>query len=190
MITVPSYRQAQFTPTLVANMPRQATLVAVLLASAVNAHFSIKFPEQNSPSDENSLDEGPCGGASLDFSSKTVTDFHVGGDAIALTPTHPQANWLFRATTDTKGEGNWTQIFPIFQQGGLGELCQPDVSVPEDFAGKQGLISVVANAEDGVLYGVSISYVAWLIPHYMLIKRHLAVLSGQIRRGQGRQPTQ
>ncbi|CAI4217605.1 unnamed protein product [Parascedosporium putredinis] len=106
-------------------------------------------------SSENSLSSGPCGGAKIDFDAGTVTDFHVGGDAIAATGTHPQANWLFRATTDLTGTSNWTQLYPIVEQSGLGKLCQPKITVPEEWVDKQGLISVVAHAEDGVLYGCS-----------------------------------
>jgi len=136
-------------------MARLSAVVLSLLASSATAHFTIDYPPSIKASSENTLSSGPCGGAKIDFDAGTVTDFHVGGDAIAATGTHPQANWLFRATTDLTGTSNWTQLYPIVEQSGLGKLCQAKITVPEDWVDKQGLISVVAHAEDGVLYAVS-----------------------------------
>lgn len=127
----------------------------LLLAASASAHFNIGHPPQDVPSSEAKLASGPCGGASLKFESGDVTDFHVGGEPIAVAGSHPQSTYLFRATKDLTGEGEWTQIFPIMAQSGLGRMCQPSVTVPEGWAGEKGLISVVANAEDGILYGVS-----------------------------------
>ncbi|PKS10135.1 hypothetical protein jhhlp_001885 [Lomentospora prolificans] len=132
-----------------------SALLLSLLASSATAHFTIDYPPFAKPSDESKLASGPCGGADLNFQDGTVTDFHVSGDAIATTGTHPQANWLFRATTDITGASNWTKVWPIVEQSGLGKLCQPSITVPEEWVGKQGLIGVVAHAEDGVLYGCS-----------------------------------
>lgn len=138
------------------------TLLPLLLATTATAHFRIDSPPGNDPSNENKLASGPCGGADLDFDNKDVHDFHVGGDAIGATGTHSQSNWLFRATLDTTGEGNWTMVWPIAQTG-LGKYCQPQVTVPEEWVGEQGLIGVVAHAEDGILYGVSFDdYFCWL----------------------------
>jgi len=136
-------------------MTNTRTVVLSFLASTALAHFDIEFPEQKQPADENGLSSGPCGGAELDFDAGPVNDFHVGGNTVQLAPSHPSAHWLFRVTTDTKGEGNWTQAYPILQQNGLGDLCIPLVTAPEDFVGKKGLLGVVADSDDGVLYGVS-----------------------------------
>jgi len=43
---------------------------------------------------------------------------------------------------------------PIVQQVGLGAFCEPDISVPASWAGQQGIISVVQDGPDGVLYQV------------------------------------
>lgn len=135
-------------------MPRLTPLL--LLATAAAAHFTINTPPQRRPSSESALEDGPCGGASLSFDdSDSVSDFHVGGDAVAVTGTHPQSNWLIRATNDTSGEDGWMAVWQIVGQGGLGKMCQGEVSVPEEWAGSEGLIGVVANAEDGILFGVS-----------------------------------
>lgn len=138
-------------------MPRLAPLL--LAATAATAHFTINTPPQKSPSSEAGLASGPCGGASLSFdSSDSVSDFHVGGDAVAVTGTHPQSNWLIRATNDTSGEDGWMAVWQIVRQGGLGKMCIGDVQVPEEWVGSDGIIGVVAHAEDGVLFGVSLFF--------------------------------
>lgn len=129
-------------------------LAPLLLAATAAAHFSIDHPPQKSPSSESDLAKGPCGGASLDFDS-SVVDFHVGGDAVAFTGSHPESNWLIRATNDTSGEDGWAQVFPVVKQDHPGTMCQPEVVVPEGWAGSQGLIGVAASAEDGILFAVS-----------------------------------
>ena len=136
-------------------MARLTTTLLSLLATTTTAHFTISYPPFVEPANENLLASGPCGGAELDFEKGTVTDFHVGGDAVAVIGGHPQSNWLFRVTDDITGATNWTKAFPIVQQNGAGKFCEPQVTVPEAWVGRQGLLGVVANAEDGVLYAVS-----------------------------------
>src|SRR5438067_6297698 len=48
-------------------------------------------------SDDSTETTPPCGSFTVDFSTDNVTDFHVGGDSLAVTSIHPQATWLFRA---------------------------------------------------------------------------------------------
>ncbi|KAL5605991.1 hypothetical protein BROUX41_006216 [Berkeleyomyces rouxiae] len=128
------------------------SFVLAAVASLASAHFDLEYPDSLDVND-NALDQSPCGGATISFAdSDDVTDFHVGGDAIALTPTHPQQNWLFRATLDTTASGNWTQIYPIFEQSALGTICLPRVTVSESWVGQQGVISVAASASDGLLF--------------------------------------
>lgn len=125
-----------------------------VLFSMVNAHFNLIAPPTIG-FDEEKEDSGPCGGYTPDFSNKAaIVDFHVGGEPVALKLGHPQANWLFRGTLDQTASGNWTELFPIVQQSGLGLFCEPAIPAPESWVGKQGVISVVANAVDGLLYQV------------------------------------
>jgi hypothetical protein len=60
-----------------------ATILAGLLASQASAHFLLNYPPTIGFSDD---DEGtaPCGSFTVDFTTDNVTDFYVGGDAIAL----------------------------------------------------------------------------------------------------------
>jgi hypothetical protein len=129
------------------------SLALLSLCSVVSGHFLLNYP-QSIGFDDDKEDGGPCGGFTPDF-SKNVVDFHVGGDAIAVKLTHPQGNWLFRVTTDEKAQSGWEQIFPIVQQSGLGDFCEPQVTVPSKFVGKKGVLSVVSSATDGLLYQVS-----------------------------------
>lgn len=128
-------------------------LTSFLLALPSWAHFLLNYP----PSigfDDSLEGTAPCGGFTPDFGNDTVTDFFAGGSAIALSLAHPQANWLFRGTLDHSGAHNWVALFPIVEQSGLGNFCEPAVPVPDDWVGQKGLIGVVADALDGLLYQV------------------------------------
>ncbi|KAJ4329471.1 hypothetical protein N0V84_000106 [Fusarium piperis] len=126
-------------------------LSAAALCGISLAHFELRYPESIGFKDD---DEGkaPCGGFTPDLSKADTVDFHVGGEAIAVRSTHQQGNWLFRVTTDEKADGGWEQLFPIVQQSGLGDFCQPQVTVPEKYVGKKGWVNVVSSAVDGLLY--------------------------------------
>lgn len=117
----------------------------------VNAHFLLNYPASVGFSDG---DEGkaPCGGFDVSFS--IVTNFYVGGDAIALTSTHPGSVWLYRATLDTTAAGNWTVLLPAIAQATQGQFCEKDVTVPASFAGQKGVIQVIEDAVDGQLFQV------------------------------------
>lgn len=130
---------------------RSLTLLSTLIGLST-AHFELKYPKSIGFRDADQ-DQGPCGGFTPDL-SKDLVEFHVGGEAIALRSTHPQGNWLFRVTLDEKAESGWEQIFPIVQQSGLGDFCEPQVTLSEDFVGKKGVVSVVSSAVDGLLYQV------------------------------------
>ncbi|OIW32867.1 hypothetical protein CONLIGDRAFT_558529, partial [Coniochaeta ligniaria NRRL 30616] len=117
-----------------------------------NAHFNLIAPPTIG-FDDDKEGNGPCGGFTPDFTNKSaLIDFHVGGEPFAMKLGHPQANWLFRGTLDETASSNWTQLFPIVQQSGLGLFCESAVPAPESWVGKQGVVGVVANAVDGLLY--------------------------------------
>ncbi|OLN81418.1 Uncharacterized protein CCHL11_09837 [Colletotrichum chlorophyti] len=138
-------------------------LSILLLASTATAHFSLSLPKPLGDSDDNQ-GTAPCGGYTASSSSE-ATDFHVAGDAIGMENGHPQTNWLFRATLDQTAAGNWTQVFPIVMQTGLGNFCEPQIAVPADFAGQKGLIGVVAHSPDGLLYScAAVNFVSGTSP--------------------------
>ena len=127
-------------------------LSLLVTTSLATAHFLLNTPTTIGFDDDN---EGiaPCGGFNVTFDK--VSDFHVDGDAVSLKSTHPQANWLFRATLDKTAAGNWTDLLPVVNEGGLGAFCEESVKVPADWAGSQGVLQIVQNAVDGLLYQVS-----------------------------------
>jgi hypothetical protein len=137
-------------------MGRFLSLVLCLVASFTGqsiAHFLLNYPPTIGFDD--SLEATPpCGSFTVNFSKDNVTDFHVGGDFLAMTSIHPQATWLFRATLDQTAMGNWTDLLPAIVQVGLGNYCEQDVMVPSSFAGSKGVIQVVQDAPDGILYQV------------------------------------
>ncbi|CAM1505043.1 Fc.00g106800.m01.CDS01 [Cosmosporella sp. VM-42] len=128
----------------------RSVLLLSALAGVSTAHFLLKYPESIGFSDDDES-KSPCGGFTPDL-TKDLVDWHVGGEAIAVRLTHPQCNWLFRVTTDEKAESGWEQIFPIVQQSGLGDFCEPQVTIPESYIGKKGVVSIVSSAVDGLLY--------------------------------------
>jgi hypothetical protein len=127
--------------------------IAMAFAGAASAHFVLNNP-QTIGFDDDAEGTAPCGSFTPDFSKGNITDWHVGGDFVSTQSTHPQTTWLYRATTDKTAAGGWVQLYPIFQQTGLGTLCQPSVAGGADLVGKQGIVSIVANGPDGVLYQV------------------------------------
>lgn len=130
-------------------------LKLLLLPALVAAHFTLDAPTSVGPFDEDTESTAPCGGVTIDTSKDNATDFHVGGEAIALFLGHPQGNWLFRTTLDLTASSNWTQIYPIFTQTGEGDYCQPAVAAPSSLAGQKGILGVAMNGPDGLLYQVS-----------------------------------
>jgi len=132
-------------------MVQISSLFALVAASQlVQSHFLLNYPSTVGFDDDN---EGiaPCGGFTVDFTGN-VTNFAVGGDTIALTSTHPAAQWLFRATLDKTAAGNWTSLLPVISQVDLGAFCETGVKVPSEWAGSQGVIQIVQDAVDGFLY--------------------------------------
>ncbi|KAK4135233.1 hypothetical protein BT67DRAFT_440907 [Trichocladium antarcticum] len=131
---------------------RSVIAASLLFLSAVSGHFELVTPPSLEGDSMNESKEGtaPCGGGTPDLAK--TTDFHVGGDAVAVILGHPQSYWLIRATLDTKAAGNWTQLFPIVKQSGRGNLCEPDVTAPKEWVGKKGFIGLASKATDGVLY--------------------------------------
>jgi hypothetical protein len=128
-----------------------------LLALAVSqssAHFLLNYPPTIGFGDTLELTP-PCGGFTVDFIEDNVTDFHVDGDAIAVTSIHPQSIWLFRSTLDLNvTTANWTDLLPAVEQTGIGDYCEPAVTVPGSWIGKKGVISVVQDSPTETLYQV------------------------------------
>ncbi|KFY37127.1 hypothetical protein V495_07350 [Pseudogymnoascus sp. VKM F-4514 (FW-929)] len=127
---------------------------AILLGLAVgitqvNGHFNLNYPTTLG-FDDSKEGTGPCGG--FEPSLDKTTDFHIGGDVIAVKTTHPKSNWYFRATTDAKASTGWVNIIPEIEQTGLGAYCEQNLTLPDSFAGKKGFVQAVQHAADGDLF--------------------------------------
>ena len=146
---------------MIKNSTTLALCLLTILVSQSSAHFYLNYPPTIG-FDDDLESEAPCGSFTVDFSKDNVTNFHVGGDNIALTSIHPMATWLFRATLDqTATKGNWTTLLPPVSQAGLGDYCERDVTVPSTWAGQKGVIGIVQDAPDGILYQVSFNFFFW-----------------------------
>ncbi|KAK6544450.1 hypothetical protein TWF694_001145 [Orbilia ellipsospora] len=133
-------------------MYAKAIILPFLAISTVSAHFTLRHPTPFGPSAAKQ-DYGPCGGYNLDENT-AVTEFHVDGEAIAYSSSHPDVHVLFRVVEGTTANGdlNWSQVFPIVEQFGSGDFCEPMVVAPKDLVGKKGIFQVIQNAVDGMLY--------------------------------------
>ncbi|KAI1653419.1 hypothetical protein F4813DRAFT_374724 [Daldinia decipiens] len=127
----------------------------LLFTGITNGHFTVEHPPTIGQFDDEAEGDHPCGGYSPDITKVSTTDFHVDGDVIATTLTHPESTWLYRINIDPTAQGNWTEVWPIFQQSGQGKFCNPRVTIPHEFVGKKGFIGIVSHAVDGFLYQCS-----------------------------------
>lgn len=142
------------------------SLVTLTLLPTALSHFILNYPQPLGYPNFNDDAEGnsPCGGQPITFASND-TNITVGGFQLSSRTTHPQANWLFRATLSTQAPFNWTNISPVISQSGLGDFCATNLTLPAEFAGKQGLIQVTQGAVDGDLYQVSFQSLSLLLSH-------------------------
>ncbi|KFY72148.1 hypothetical protein V499_07698 [Pseudogymnoascus sp. VKM F-103] len=115
----------------------------------VNGHFNLNYPTTLGFNDDTE-GTGPCGG--FEPSLVKTTDFHIGGDFIAVKTTHPKSNWYFRATTNATAGGGWVNILPEIEQTGLGAYCEQNLKLPDSFAGQKGFVQAVQHAADGDLF--------------------------------------
>lgn len=127
-------------------------LSLAVLTQRSTAHFLLNYPPTLGFSDDME-GTGPCGSFPVVFNSSDV-QVQVGGFPIALTSTHPEADWLFRATLSPNEPFNWTNLLPVVHETGLGDFCIPNFTVPAEFVGQSGLLQIMQDAADGVLYQV------------------------------------
>ena len=117
-----------------------------------SAHFLLNYPPTLG-FDDDTEGESPCGAADITFSDNDTT-IPIGGFPVALQSEHPEAAWLYSATTDQQAPFNWTNILPVVNQAGLGDFCLSALTLPDTFANKTGLIQVIQDAADGKLFQV------------------------------------
>ncbi len=61
------------------------SLIAFLIFKQSTAHFLLHYPPTIG-FDDDLENEAPCGSFTVDFSTDNVTNYHVGGDTLALVP--------------------------------------------------------------------------------------------------------
>jgi hypothetical protein len=94
------------------------------LTTLTTAHFLLNYPPTLG-FDDSIEGTSPCGGFPVVFNSSDV-QVQVDGFPIALRSTHPEADWLFRATLSQQEPFNWTNLLPVVHETGLGDFCIPD----------------------------------------------------------------
>lgn len=126
--------------------------LTLALASCTAAHFVLDWPP-NAGFDDASEPNAPCGGFDVSI-SKDSTAIQVDRFAASITVAHPVGEFAFRATTDTAPPYDFVDITPLINSTGLGTFCVDYLFAPSSFAGKQGVLQVVDNSPDGILYQV------------------------------------
>ena len=129
---------------------RSLVAATLLFLSTTNAYFYLVQPpplEGDKPELESQI-FAPCGGARSPDLSKPTADFHVDGDLVAIILGQKQANIMIGASLNPKATADWIQLFPIVQQTGEGNFCQPSVTAPKDYVGKKGYIGLVLNGAE------------------------------------------
>jgi hypothetical protein len=126
-------------------------LVLLAAVPAALAHFTLDFPPTTG-FNEDQEPTSPCGG--FNPSSNNLTAWPLDGGQIAIDSHHPTMTILYRA--QLMGSSSWVNLTGGFvQMTGLGELCISASAVPGNWSGKAGVIQVVAQPPDGILYQVS-----------------------------------
>ena len=127
-------------------------LLAVTLASLSSAHFVLHWPP-TAGFDDQQQTASPCDGfmPMVNSSSPNIT---VDRFAIMIQNLHAFSEWGFRGTIDTMAPYDFTPIVPIVNTTGIGDFCLDHIRAPSNWAGNPGIIQVVDNARDGVLYQV------------------------------------
>lgn len=125
----------------------------LLLAGVAQSHFVLNYPISLGFDDDTEL-SAPCGGFDVVFADND-TSVQVGGFAVGVRSTHLAAGFLFRATISQTAPYNWINLLTVVSETGLGEICLPALNAPSEFAGQKGLVQVIQDGPDGMLYQVS-----------------------------------
>lgn len=131
---------------------RTLVLLIFALVGLSSAHFILQWPP-NAGFDEDKEASSPCGSFTPAVSNSSP-DIQVERFAIQIENVHPVGEWSFRGTLATEAPYNFTEIVPIVKTTGIGEFCLQYMSVPSDWAGNAGILQVVDNSPDGILYQV------------------------------------
>jgi hypothetical protein len=113
-------------------------------------HYTLDFPPTTG-FDEDQEPNAPCGG--FDPTTSNLTAFPLAGGPIAIDSHHPQMTLIIRS--QLIGSEEWVNLTDGYLvMTGLGELCVPALPVPANWSGQVGVIQVVGQPPDAVLYQV------------------------------------
>ena len=119
--------------------------------SIVSGHFTLDYPPTTG-FDEDQEPNPPCGGFPPDLSN--LTAWPLSGGEISIDLHHPEALFLFRA--QLVGSDEWFNLSDgIVDMVGLGEGCIHSLPVPQNWSGMAGVVQVVGQPPDGILYQVA-----------------------------------
>jgi hypothetical protein len=130
----------------------RSTIALLGLAVITSAHFVLQIPP-NIGFDDEVEDQEPCGSFSPTNRSGTVSNFDVAGDNIAVLTTHTTQTWHISGALLSSVD-NWVLLIPDISQQNVGTFCEPSVPAPDSWAGQDGVIQVIQNSPDGILYQV------------------------------------
>lgn len=126
-------------------------LALLTLLPLAFAHFTLDYPPTTG-FDEDSEPTPPCG--TFDPTASNLTAWPLTGGQIALDSHHPTMTLLYRA--QLMGSTSWFNLTNGFvDMTGLGELCITVPGVPANWSGQAGVIQVIGQPPDGILYQVS-----------------------------------
>jgi hypothetical protein len=129
-------------------------LIIVGLAALSSAHFILHWP-YSAGFDDDLEATSPCGSFKPEVNSSNP-DVQVDRFAVFIQNVHPVGEWSFRGTLDTKPPYKFTEIVPIVNTTGVGDFCLDYMTVPSHWAGNPGIIQVVDNSPDGILFQVRV----------------------------------
>lgn len=126
-------------------------LYLLFVISIVSAHFTLDYPPTTG-FDEDQEPNPPCGGFPPSLSN--LTKWPLVGGEIAVDLHHPEALFLFRA--QLVGADTWVNLSDGYvDMVGLGEGCIHALAVPQNWSGQPGVVQVIAQPPDAILYQVS-----------------------------------
>lgn len=131
--------------------------IALSISAAVNAHYTLVYPNPIGTYSDVDMPIGPCDG----YDPTTVTtfqDYPWRGEALSLFTTHPSVIWNFNVALFSDVKNDQSAFIPmtenVQQNNGTGELCFGQVPGKKEWVGQKAIIQMIQNAPDGKLYTV------------------------------------
>ncbi|KAK3056991.1 hypothetical protein LTR09_002029 [Extremus antarcticus] len=128
------------------------------LATVATAHFELFWPP-SAGFNEDKEPTSPCGGFEVDLS--IPQPIHVDRFQASLLVAHPVSKFSFRGTNSTSAPYSFTDLVPVIDTKGPASFCLEYLSAPAEWAGSTGVLQVVDDSPDGILYQcAAVSWVA------------------------------